>query len=63
MARKANRDQKVVKGTELSTGSIYAHVAGAAALIRSWFPMRRTPCGGVRPLLLLCYSTVGHTKL
>lgn len=52
---------ELVKGTELSTGSVYAHVAGGAAMIRTWFPMRFTPCGGVRPLLQLCYSTVSPT--
>lgn len=49
---------QLVKGTPLTTGSIYAHVAGGAALIRSWFPMREESCKGVRPLLQLCYTTV-----
>lgn len=49
---------QLVKGTPLTTGSIYAHVAGGAALIRSWFPMREEACKGVRPLLQLCYTTV-----
>ncbi|KAG9255208.1 uncharacterized protein F5Z01DRAFT_635496 [Emericellopsis atlantica] len=48
---------ELVKGTELTTGTVYAHVAGGAALIRQWYPMRKTPCGGVRPLLQLCFST------
>ncbi|KAK7208672.1 hypothetical protein V2G26_015850 [Clonostachys chloroleuca] len=48
---------ELVKGTELSAGTVYAHVAGGAALIRSWFPMQQAQCGGVRPLLQLCYST------
>lgn len=49
---------QLVKGTQLSSGSVYAHVAGGAALIRNWFPMRRVPCRGVRPLLQLSYSIV-----
>lgn len=48
---------ELVKGTSLSTGSVYAHVAGCAALICSWFPLKEVPDGGVRPLLQLCYST------
>jgi hypothetical protein len=53
-----SQNKQLVKGTELSAGTVYAHVAGGAALIRSWFPMQQAQCGGVRPLLQLCYSTV-----
>ena len=49
---------EIVKGVELSTGSVHAHVAGGAALIRAQFPMQHLPCRGVRPLLQLCFSTV-----
>lgn len=55
--------EQLVKGTALSTGSVYAHVAGGAALIRSWYPIKEVPCGGVRPLLQLCYSTVSILPL
>lgn len=49
---------ELVKGVDLSTGSVLAHVAGGAALIRTQFPMQHLPCQGVRPLLQLCFSTV-----